>query len=339
MELHGKIHRGHVAFEELKDEWLALQEKEKTTPFIQYHWCLKLASYEAQPILISIWHGAKCVAILPLAKKVVISKIRIEGLVHLCQRFTDYQSILLDSNYVLSDCLDAVFAALKASSFQSLPLIFHYPDQHLTSVLISSANRFGRLRKFQRWEHVSYSTQLGPVKKKVINDAARRRKKLEEKGELTVSLNLGYDEDVINWILDNNAAKYGESALTAIHDRNEIHELLKASVPFLHVACIKHEENIIAAHLGFIVQNCLYYYVPVINSNYRQFSPGMIMLEQIYKNFAELNITKVDFLRGVESYKYKWGNKKQKKFALCCLPEKVSPMKEAIFSWWLKRNQ
>ncbi|NMH59069.1 GNAT family N-acetyltransferase [Alteromonas ponticola] len=339
MELHGKIHRGHKAFDELKMEWLSLQEREKTPPFIQYHWCLKLASYEAQPILISIWDNAKCVAILPLAKKIVIPKARMEGLVHLCQRFTDYQSVLIDSSYLLSDCLDAIFNALERSDFNSLPLIFHYPDQQLTSVLVSSINRFGRLKKFQRWEHVSYSDKLGSIKKKVINDAARRRKKLEETGALQVSLDLGYDEDTINWILDNNAAKYGESALTAIHDRNEIHELLKASVPFLHVACIKQNDTIIAAHLGFIVQNSLYYYVPVINSDFRQFSPGMIMLEQIYKNFAELGITKVDFLRGVESYKYKWGNKKQKKFALCCLPKKINPVRDAILHWWLRRNQ
>ncbi|MCW8091271.1 GNAT family N-acetyltransferase [Alteromonas sp. ASW11-130] len=338
-KLQTKIHLGHSAFAELEHHWLKLQEQENTLPFIHFHWCVKQASYVAQPIILSIWDQEECVAILPLAKKVVIHKMRIEGLVHLCQRFTDYQSLLGSSRFLLSDYLDAAFSALSYSAFKSLPVFLHNPDHHLTSVVVSSAKRFGTIKKFNRWEHVSYAEKLGPIKKKVIGDASRRRRKLEEKGNFVTSLDSGYDRTLVGWILNKNADRHGEGALTNYNDRDDIQKLLKDCGNTLHIASIKLDEQIVAAHLGFKVNECLYYFVPVINPDFRQYSPGMILLEQIFTHFKELKINKVDFLRGDEAYKYKWGNKKQKKFGLCCLPKKISPIKKLILLWWFKRNQ
>ena len=50
----------------------------------------------------------------------------------------------------------------------------------------------------------------------------------------------------------------------------------------------------------------LYYYLAGFDPDFRQFSPGSVMIFKLIQELLRTGIRRVDFLRGRKPYKYKW---------------------------------
>ncbi len=63
----------------------------------------------------------------------------------------------------------------------------------------------------------------------------------------------------------------------------------------------------IAAGLTFESPDSLLYYNAGVDPDARELSPGVVMIERYLRRALERGITRLDFLRGDEPYKYEWG--------------------------------
>jgi CelD/BcsL family acetyltransferase involved in cellulose biosynthesis len=67
----------------------------------------------------------------------------------------------------------------------------------------------------------------------------------------------------------------------------------------------------IAAQVGFIENRTLFYYLPAFDAAFRQHSPGHLLLLNLVRDAARLELETVDLLRGQEPYKFKWTSAQQ----------------------------
>jgi CelD/BcsL family acetyltransferase involved in cellulose biosynthesis len=52
-----------------------------------------------------------------------------------------------------------------------------------------------------------------------------------------------------------------------------------------------------------------YYYTSGFSPGFKKFSPGSILIFKIVENAVQNGIKQINFLKGGEEYKYKWGAK------------------------------
>ena len=300
-----KVEQGLPALHSLRDAWLTLQHEAKASPFISYDWCAYQASLNSQPpVMVSAWMADKCVGILPLVVKPLSKRFSLPVLSHLCQRFTDYQMLLCDSAYPVADILGAMHGYIQRSEYQAYPLLLQYPDMALRDALLNLSGSAA----CHSWQQTFFRLQGAPVKAKVAREARRRKRKLEQTGSIEIHTQYGFDEALINWVLDQSAARHGANSLTDAQLREATLSLLAGFKDKLHLACIKKDGAFLAAHLGFVHSDYLYYYVPVTSDDERNLSPGIILLHEIISGMPDLALEAIDFLRGEESYKADWGN-------------------------------
>ena len=63
----------------------------------------------------------------------------------------------------------------------------------------------------------------------------------------------------------------------------------------------------IAAGVSFETPDLLLNYNAGVDPDARDLSPGVVMIERYVRRALERGITRTDFLRGDEPYKYQWG--------------------------------
>jgi len=76
---------------------------------------------------------------------------------------------------------------------------------------------------------------------------------------------------------------------------------------WLHLSFLEINNEKAAAYLCFQYEKCLWVYNSAWNPKFAQYSPGWVLLAYIIQWGMENGIQKVDFMRGNESYKYKFG--------------------------------
>lgn len=77
----------------------------------------------------------------------------------------------------------------------------------------------------------------------------------------------------------------------------------------LSINCLYLNNEIIAIHIGYIYKKSFYYIFPSYNLNYKEYSPGILLLKYIMKNAFDNKLSKFDFTIGDEEYKLSWSNK------------------------------
>jgi CelD/BcsL family acetyltransferase involved in cellulose biosynthesis len=74
----------------------------------------------------------------------------------------------------------------------------------------------------------------------------------------------------------------------------------------LHISELKFGDTVVSRHLGFYYCNRFYWYMPVYDPVYQNYSPGKIHLYLCILDAITRNGEIFDFLRGVEEYKLQW---------------------------------
>ncbi len=75
----------------------------------------------------------------------------------------------------------------------------------------------------------------------------------------------------------------------------------------LHLAFLTVGGRRIAAGVSFETQHSLLYYNAGVDPEARDLSPGVLMVERYVRRALERGLSRLDFLRGNEPYKYEWG--------------------------------
>lgn len=336
-----KISVGIQSLTELKNDWIALEKLANSHPFDSFFWCLNQAHLHTEKgrtvIVVCVYDLDRCVAILPLVQQNMSRKLKIPCLQHLCSAFTDYQNFTFapseDSDTLFQRCI----SKLAESEYANLPLIFNYPSSVLRQCCLSAKRYFREHIAFNHWHHSQYKSDAAPLNSKVLREAKRRRKKLAQHANYEILINTAYDEKLIDWILDQNAKRFGPNQLTAAKNRTSVKRLLRTYQSSLHLSVVTIDGLPAAAHLGFLRDSTLQYYLLANDDNFRQFSVGIILLNEIIA--VHSNPSNIDFLRGDEEYKKDWSNTVNIENGLICLPRKINIITAWLIKIYAKRNQ
>ncbi|HZP63037.1 MAG TPA: GNAT family N-acetyltransferase [Terriglobales bacterium] len=82
----------------------------------------------------------------------------------------------------------------------------------------------------------------------------------------------------------------------------------------LRLYALRFKSHYIAALYAFFEANAAYGYLQGYDSRFRELSPGTQILGAVIEDAARLGLSKVDFLRGREEYKYAWGARDEQTF-------------------------
>lgn len=84
----------------------------------------------------------------------------------------------------------------------------------------------------------------------------------------------------------------------------------------LHFSSLKAGDKILSYHLGFTFTERYYYYMPVIDPEFENLSPGKIHLFKLMEYAINNGFTVFDHLRGDENYKTGWTSNAQKLYRM-----------------------
>ena len=76
----------------------------------------------------------------------------------------------------------------------------------------------------------------------------------------------------------------------------------------LHLSLISSNDEIVVIHFGMSDGKRIYWYLHAINPEYGKYSPGNLLVYYLILEACKEGYEIVDFLRGDEDYKYKWGS-------------------------------
>jgi CelD/BcsL family acetyltransferase involved in cellulose biosynthesis len=78
----------------------------------------------------------------------------------------------------------------------------------------------------------------------------------------------------------------------------------------LHLSWLSCDNAIIAAHFGFLHHNKLHYYIPSYSREWREFSPGDVLLSCLIGWCIDNNVSALDFMKGDHGYKLSYANER-----------------------------
>jgi CelD/BcsL family acetyltransferase involved in cellulose biosynthesis len=157
------------------------------------------------------------------------------------------------------------------------------------------------------------------IDKKTRKDVEYNKRRLNKIGQLTVRDI--QDEEIDICLIDFFAMhkhRYANEETISIFEnkknRDFITELTKtlAKKKWLHFSKLTLADETLSMHLGFLLKNKFYYYLPVFNDKYSKYSSGKILLLELIRESFNKGHRNFDFMAGKEKYKYLYSNNEQK---------------------------
>jgi len=143
----------------------------------------------------------------------------------------------------------------------------------------------------------------------------RKERKLKKEGELEYFkvVSVKEIEPIMANLFELHCNRWGNTDTPSEFRHKEMREhtlrvaknLYKSNL--LHLSYLKHKNEIIAAHYGMSDGKRIYWYIPTMNINFKKYSPTHILIYHLITRGYKEGIEVVDFLRGDEDYKKKWG--------------------------------
>jgi hypothetical protein len=154
---------------------------------------------------------------------------------------------------------------------------------------------------------------LATLGKKERHEIRRKVRRAEAAGELLLEDSADPLSDLPAFI-DLHQKRWGDDGLFPDTPGGEqsrvffrrMFELFPAGGP-LSLAFLTVGGRRIAAGVSFTSGDSLLYYNAGVDPEARELSPGVVMVERYVRRALDLGLTRMDFLRGDEAYKYEWG--------------------------------
>lgn len=158
----------------------------------------------------------------------------------------------------------------------------------------------------------SYITYI-KHKKATYDDTMRQGRRLHELGNLEVKRLSDNSDEVSKYLalffeMYNRQRPDSKFLKTPFYSRFYTDFALRASKKgFLDFTWLSLNDVPIAFHYGFVHKDCLYYFTPTFDIDYRQYSPGKVLMWELIKRCFEQNM-EFDFMNNPEPYKEDWSN-------------------------------
>jgi len=274
------------------------------------------------PFLVVVRDSEYCRAILPLGVEERMGLRMLVGVNH-----SDYIAPILGADNTRSDWVQSMYSeVVKECSRRGIDLIYlpklpelieHQPNPLLELPCTFQVNSYA-VRLSGTWKSY-YSVRLDASAR---HDSRRRRKRLSELGRLRF-LVAQERTDILRLVermIEQKRQRYRE---TGVQDQfvdpahaDFYRTLALDLVPkgIVHLSALMLDDRILAAHWGAIHGKRFYHLMPSYESQWRKYSPGRLLLEDLLKWCYESGLEVLDFTGGEEKYKQDWSNEKMRLF-------------------------
>jgi len=151
----------------------------------------------------------------------------------------------------------------------------------------------------------------------------RKHRRLSKMGELRFLATDGADELVLSEItsrmIEQKIERYREMSAPNIMDRQGVKDFFARPVDSLrasgtlHISALELDGALITTHWGMRYGDRFYYYMPSYEDGpWMKFSPGRLLLFELFKWCLDNGVTVFDFTIGDEPYKKDWCDREMK---------------------------
>ena len=157
-------------------------------------------------------------------------------------------------------------------------------------------------------------------KKKILMDSNRQRRRIEKNGVINFIIpdQSIIKNKIISKMIEFKRYRYNlmkvKDLLSSKHNRDfyfGLVDALNGGVLKLHVSALLIDDEVVATHLGTILNDKFYYLMPSNDFNeWQKYSVGRLLLEELLKKYFNDKFEVFDFSIGDEPYKKNWCNQK-----------------------------
>ena len=308
---------------DLQTDWLSLEHNCSCSVFQSFKWCQhwfsrigsKNSSIQLSIIVVYVDHSP--VALFPFC-------VRKIGFLRLLEfiggDLSDYNSPIVHPDFID----DQTFHSLFSIAFSALPPHDLRSLVRIPETIGPNKNPFVtilrpiyNLSSYSATLPSDWSTYLSTISPKIIKENARNKRKLSSLGNLQFILASTDDEanHILDSLFEQKQRRYISTGARNILADSSVRDFYRSffqtnSSNFnVHISAIALDDSILAAHFGFIYDNCFYYLMPAFDSiHWSRYSPGRLLLEYLLFNSVSDSLHTFDFTTGAEQYKSTWCN-------------------------------
>ena len=308
---------------ELESIWVEFEKTAIGTPFQYYNWLSHWQAtvgrplYSIEPYIITVKNNEQVLAIIPLGirRSMGISILEWIGGIN-----ADYMGFLFHSEWIwkYND-----FHKLWKEILDNLPAFDLIHLQRQLNKIRGFDNPFAN--QFTRPHNTkSYQTTLEPswdnhyqtrLKKKIRADSRRQRHRLEQLGQLQflVAEKRKQKSEIIKVMMQQKSHRYQDTGvwnMLAVPEYQKFYIGL-ANLNYdhnkVHCSALLVDKIMIATHVGLVDRDTFYYTMPAHKGgDWKRFSSGRLLLENLMEWSIENNLKYFDFTVGEELYKKIW---------------------------------
>ena len=261
---------------------------------------------------------------LPLAIQKVVGA---SCLVWLGGQLADYHAPILHKDFSRQVSADD-FRALWSRILEALPPVDVVCFEKQPEMVGQQPNPFFALpgqvphetnfscRLEKDWLHF-YNSR---VPAKIRADSRRRRRRLQELGELrfVVADSAESAALITGKMIEQKGRRYLETGTYNLFGQPQYRDFFLKGFTFaensalLHVSALTLNDEIIAAHWGMVHEKRFYHFMPSLGKQWRKYAPGRLLLEHLIQWSFANNLEVFDFTVGKEEYKRVWHTGKAK---------------------------
>lgn len=152
-----------------------------------------------------------------------------------------------------------------------------------------------------------------------IERCIRRLKKLGtlEYGKLTECSQFPYLDSYLEKFFLLHQKEWKDSRFLRIPQYKNLYRELAARAlqkGFFEFSYLCLNQNMLACHYGFVLNQILYYFTPARNIDFDKYAPGKVLLYYIMEDAFTRGIKEFDFQNGREAYKLRWASDLRKRY-------------------------
>ncbi len=224
----------------------------------------------------------------------------------------DYHDPLVNTNEFTNEIMPAFWVELK----HSLPQRFYFD-----SFILDGLRQYSHFPWFSEVIEISSFAYIGhfcyggeflqSLNTKLRGDIRRQIRRLQLLGNLHL---ITYKDPLLleqsfTGFMERHTHRWSKAYKAPDFHHNLIYRGLPNGP--VHFSELKVGEQTLSWHLGFLYNRCYYYYMPAINQEWQNYSPGKIHLFKLIEDAIEKGTDLFDFLRGEEKYKTGWSGNTQ----------------------------
>ncbi len=307
----------------LENIWKKFEEQAIMTPFQSWawlaHWYETVGDplFTVTPQVVHIYDHEETIAIMPLSIRKRFGAKLLEWMGGIN---TDYMGPLLHSEFENKNGINDLWSKIinKLNKYDAL----HFQKQmESTKTFLYHIGFEYKINQQLKAYNVAlpddWETYYNGLKKSLRSDSRRQLRRIKEIGtlEFVIDNDLKVKNEIIQTMITQKRRRYqatGVSDFLALEEYRKFYKGL-ASIPSeelnIHCASLILDDTKVATHVGFVDKSTFFYLMPTYEGGeWEKYSPGRLLLIELFKWAINNNLNFFDFTIGGEAYKKDWCN-------------------------------